>query len=177
MVCEPETYYLKPNKHAPNNDMPVLIYRDCLPLPLSEDRTTGFLEAHAWVKKGVWGHIPRRHFHPNTHECYGVFQGSSTILVGCGTNDTDGGEQIDVQAGDVIVLPAGTGHCNLQSTPDYRYIGVYPEGAPKWRNELGEEAINLEEYQKEINGVDLPLQDPVNGADGPLLQLWAKPSD
>ena len=57
----------------------------------------------------------------------GVFQGESTILVGCGMNDTDGGEEIDVHAGDVIVLPAGTGHCSIQSSKDYRYIGVYPE--------------------------------------------------
>jgi uncharacterized protein YjlB len=47
--------------------------------------------------------------------------------VGCGTNDTGGGQEIDVRAGDVIVLPAGTGHCSLQSSRDYRYIGVYPE--------------------------------------------------
>lgn len=71
MVVAPETYHLKPNKYAPNNDNPVLIYRDCLPLPLSEEKTTEFLESHAWVKKGTWGHIPVRHFHPNTHECYG----------------------------------------------------------------------------------------------------------
>ena len=71
MVVAPEVYHLKPNKYAPNNDIPVLIYRDCLPLPISEEKTTDFLESHAWVKKGTWGHIPVRHFHPNTHECYG----------------------------------------------------------------------------------------------------------
>ena len=71
MVWEPETYYLQANKHAPNNDMPVLVYRECLPLPLSEEKATEFLESHAWVKKGTWGHIAQRHFHPNSHECYG----------------------------------------------------------------------------------------------------------
>ncbi len=71
MVHEPEKYYLKPNKHAPNNDMPVLIYRECLPLPLSEPKVTEFLESHAWKKLGTWGHISQRHFHPNSHECYG----------------------------------------------------------------------------------------------------------
>jgi uncharacterized protein YjlB len=71
MVWHPETRYLKPNKHAPNSDMPVLVYRQCLPLPLSEKKVTEFLESHAWVKKGTWGHIPQRHFHPNSHECYG----------------------------------------------------------------------------------------------------------
>jgi uncharacterized protein YjlB len=69
MVYEPEQYQLQPNKHCPNNPWPVLIYRDCLPLPLSEDKTTEFLESHAWDKKGTWGHISYRHFHPNTHEC------------------------------------------------------------------------------------------------------------
>lgn len=71
MVFEPEIYHLKSNKFCPNNDRPVLIYRDCLPLPLSEAKTTEFLESHAWSKKGTWGHISVRHYHPNTHECYG----------------------------------------------------------------------------------------------------------
>lgn len=77
MAVQPDIYYLKPNKHCPNSDLPVLIYRDCLPLPFSEATTTRFLEAHAWVKKGTWGHIGTRHFHPNTHECYGTGADSS----------------------------------------------------------------------------------------------------
>ncbi|KEF60717.1 uncharacterized protein A1O9_02278 [Exophiala aquamarina CBS 119918] len=175
MVVAPAVYHLKANKYAPNNDHPVLIYRDCLPLPFTEEKTTEFLESHAWVKKGTWGHIPVRHFHPNTHECYGVFRGESTILIGCGTHDSeDDGTKIDVSVGDVIVLPAGTGHCNLQSSEDYQYVGVYPEGAPQWRNELGKEPVNLEEFRKEITSVALPSQDPVNGAGGPLLSLWSK---
>jgi uncharacterized protein YjlB len=56
-----------------------------------------------------------------------VFRGESTLLIGCGHNDSDGGQEIELSAGDVIVLPAGTGHCNLQSSKDYKYIGVYPE--------------------------------------------------
>lgn len=71
MAFTPEQHTIKPNKHAPNSDLPILIYRDVLPLPLSEEKTTTFLEANEWTKKGVWGHIPYRHFHPNTHECYG----------------------------------------------------------------------------------------------------------
>lgn len=57
----------------------------------------------------------------------GIFQGESTLLLGCGSSDEDGGIQINVSAGDVIVLPAGTAHCSLQSSQDYRYIGVYPK--------------------------------------------------
>lgn len=32
-----------------------------------------------------------------------------------------------MQAGDVIVLPAGTAHSSLESSEDYFYIGIYPE--------------------------------------------------
>src|ERR1700753_2165404 len=71
MAQDPENHVLNKNKHAPNSSLPILIYRDCLPLPLSEEKVTEFLESHAWVKRGTWGHIGQRHFHPNTHECYG----------------------------------------------------------------------------------------------------------
>ncbi|KAL1964456.1 hypothetical protein VTN77DRAFT_6882 [Rasamsonia byssochlamydoides] len=173
MVFTPEQHFIPPNKHALNSPLPVLIYRDVLPLPLSEEKTTSFLEANEWVKKGVWGHIPVRHFHPNTHECYGIFQGESTLLLGCGQNDTTGGLELDVSAGDVIVLPAGTAHCCLQSSQDYRYIGVYPKGAPHWRNELGKDPIDPDSsLAKEIQSVEMPSQDPANGENGPLIQLW-----
>jgi uncharacterized protein YjlB len=118
----------------------------------------------------------------------GVFQGESTILVGCGHSDSDGGIEIDVKAGDVIVLPAGTGHCNLQSTGDYKYIGVYPkvirkaeeytgadsgvQDSPWWRSELGKQAIDHEALRQEVESVSLPVEDPVNGKAGPLLELW-----
>ncbi|KIW54354.1 hypothetical protein PV05_06718 [Exophiala xenobiotica] len=173
MALEPEQYRIPPNEYAPNSRLPVLIYRDVLPLPLSEDSTTAFLESHGWEKRGVWGHIPVRHFHPNSHECYGIFQGCSTLLLGCGSSDTTGGLHVDVYAGDVIVLPAGTGHCCVESSTDYRYIGVYPKECPRWRNELGKDPIDVVALRDEIMAVAMPTQDPVNGAEGPLLRLWA----
>lgn len=54
----------------------------------------------------------------------GIFQGHSTLLLGKIQNGE--GIQVDVYAGDVIVLPAGTAHSSLRSSDDYRYIGVYP---------------------------------------------------
>lgn len=88
-----------------------------------------FLLAHfcgGWLQ-GTWGHIATAHFHPNSHECYGIFQGSSTLRIGRGQNDETGGVLIPVNTGDVIVLPAGTVHSSLDSHGDYRYVGVYPK--------------------------------------------------
>jgi uncharacterized protein YjlB len=38
---------------------------------------------------------------------------------------------------------------------------------------LGKEPVG-ETYVEEIHNVELPVQDPVNGPDGPLLKLWKK---
>jgi uncharacterized protein YjlB len=58
----------------------------------------------------------------------GIFQGSSTLLLGAATgDDVSVGMELVVNVGDVIVLPAGTAHSSVESTADYRYVGVYPE--------------------------------------------------
>ncbi|RFU26533.1 hypothetical protein B7463_g9797, partial [Scytalidium lignicola] len=102
----------------------------------------------------------------------GIFQGESTLLLGRGQGDQDGGLEIDVHAGDVIILPAGTAHCCLESTTNYRYVGVYPKGCPRWRNELGKELPDIVKIKEEISSVAMPAQDPVMGDGGPLMHLW-----
>lgn len=57
----------------------------------------------------------------------GIFQGSSRLLLGRIKEDLEEALEIQVRAGDVLVLPAGTAHSCLESTSDYLYIGVYPE--------------------------------------------------
>ena len=41
-----------------------------------------------------------------------------------------GGVEVDVKAGDVVVVPAGVSHRSLSAYGDYWYIGVYPEVGP-----------------------------------------------
>lgn len=105
--------------------------------------------------------------------CAGILEGESTLLLGCGYSDDEtDGLKINVRSGDVIVLPAGTAHCNLESSKGFRYIGVYPEGAPKWRNEYGKEEAEIDALRDEAASVSVPDQDPVNGIGGPLIRLW-----
>ncbi|KAI9375489.1 hypothetical protein BJX61DRAFT_531558 [Aspergillus egyptiacus] len=177
MTTMPNTYYLPPTDYAPNNPLPILHYQNVLPQPRTEDGVTKFLTANKWEKRGTWGPIWQSHFHPNSHECYGVFQGSSTLLLGAAGDDgtSDVGLRVTVHAGDVVVLPAGTGHSSVESTVDYRYIGVYPTGCPRWRNEFGTRRIDSKSFRDEIAGVGFPEEDPVYGKNGPLIQLWSRP--
>ncbi|KAF5121862.1 putative protein YjlB [Metarhizium anisopliae] len=190
MAQSVQCYYLSPNSDAPNNPLPVLHYRGVLPLEATEDMATKFLTANTWEKRGAWGHIGIRHFHPNTHECYGttvstleaedvgrlilagIVSGRSTMLLGKINDGT--GVHVQVQRGDVIVLPAGTAHSSIESTPDYFYIGVYPRRHPRWVNEHGKTPAT--HFRSTIRAVEMPEEDPVYGKDGPLLKLW-RPRD
>ncbi|KAB2570556.1 hypothetical protein BFW01_g10968 [Lasiodiplodia theobromae] len=132
---------------------------------------------------GTWGAITTKHFHPNTHECYGVIHGRSELVFGLGGADAVEGDsgnyegvRVTVAVGDVIVVPAGVAHASVQNDRDYKYIGVYPEGSPKWRSEWGKRELNGidDPLFDEIKGVPFPRCDPVFGADGPLRKVWGE---
>jgi uncharacterized protein YjlB len=71
-----------------------------------------------------------------------------------------------VNVGDVLVLPAGTGHCNLGSS-ELLVVGAYPEGM-NWDIRRGDPAEH-DEVLANIRAVPLPERDPVGGT---LIELW-----
>ncbi|MGB9275573.1 MAG: hypothetical protein WCC08_10105, partial [Terrimicrobiaceae bacterium] len=78
-----------------------------------------------------------------------------------------------VEAGDVIVIPAGVGHQNLGASPDFHVVGGYPVGQHPdlLRGKPGERPA----ADDRIAAVPLPRKDPVHGASGPLAGLWKIP--
>ena len=106
-----------------------------------------------------------RHYHSTAHEIPGVYRGPATIRLGAGTGVT-----IVAKPGDVIVLPAGTGHENLGSSPESHVIGGYPAGQSPdlLRGSARERAAAIER----IAHVPLPSADPRHGATGPLMGQW-----
>ena len=79
----------------------------------------------------------------------------------------DAGVKVVARPGDVIVLPAGTGHKKLSSRGDLGVVGAYPDGArpdtcmPPLKNNA-----------VAVAKVPLPPGDPVFGESGPLFQHW-----
>ncbi|KAM0326599.1 hypothetical protein ACHAQA_006468 [Verticillium albo-atrum] len=184
---QPEQYHIKPTAHCPNNVLPVLVYRNVLPLPYNEATASEVLEAHGWEKRGTFGTIIIKHFHPNTHECYGIFQGSSELIFGAGrADDAAAGVTCRVSAGDVVVVPAGVAHASVPTVGrpkvkwdldedelHYQYVGVYPREGPIWKVEYGKEEIGKDDpLFDEIAQVAVPVDDPISGPNGPLCQIW-----
>ena len=102
---------------VPNNTrLPLLYYRGALDLGGTRD-PAGAIETlfnrNGWG--GMWrnGIYPFVHYHSQTHEALGIARGRATVRFG-----GDQGQELEIGAGDVALLPAGTGHQCLWASPD-----------------------------------------------------------
>src|SRR5262249_31852928 len=100
-----------------------------------------------------------------THEVLGIARGAVRVQFG-GRK----GRKITLKAGDVVVLPAGTGHQRLGADKDLLVVGAYPS-AGKY-DECRSSKSEHERALIVIPKVPLPKKDPVYGADGPLSDCW-----
>jgi uncharacterized protein YjlB len=117
----------------------------------------------------VWqnGIYPFEHYHSTTHEVSGVARGWAKVRFG-----GERGEAVDLTAGEIVVLPAGTGHQCLWASSDLLVVRAYP---PNGRYDLcrGSKA----EYTRALTAiprVPMPETDPVFGEEGPLTNLWRR---
>jgi uncharacterized protein YjlB len=84
----------------------------------------------------------------------------------------DGGVVVTARPGDVIVLPAGTGHKRLSSRGALGIVGAYPAGGHPDMCRPPES--NSQRSADAVARVPLPECDPVYGAGGPLFTHWMR---
>jgi uncharacterized protein YjlB len=154
---------------VPNNPMPFLVYKEAVDLAGGQPEKTleGLFGANGWGnmwRNGVYDYL---HYHATVHEALGVARGHARVRFG-----GDGGKEFEISAGDIVVLPAGTGHQCLSATRDFCVIGAYPPGSKMEVTRPTPE--NHRKALKTIPEVPLPKTDPVMGEDGPLLRLWKR---
>jgi uncharacterized protein YjlB len=165
----PITHRFADDGRIPNNPaLPLVLYRSGISLvgsPDPEDVIERTFAENGWG--GIWrnGIYPYAHYHSMIHEAMGIARGRATVRFG-GEN----GQEIEIVPGDVVVLPAGTGHQCLRQTPTLVVIGAYPPTGKYnlCRGSKSEHAKALATIPK----VPLPASDPAFGVDGPLLKLW-----
>jgi len=156
---------LAPSNDVPNNpDLPVVLYKGAFNSG-GPDETCAMLKANGWTGTWVYTVFPSHHYHPDAHEALAVASGSARLQLG-----GPGGRTVAVEAGDALVLPAGTGHCRVAQSEDFRICGAYPPGQEgystrrKGEMQAGDRAA--------IAGVPLPETDPILGMAGPLRGIW-----
>lgn len=168
IMIEPERFLFGDDGAIPNSRLPLLVYRGAFPAdPGIIERN---LAAHRWRPAWRDGVHPFHHFHANTHEALGVARGQATVLFG-GPN----GQELSVRAGDLVIVPAGVGHCDKSHSPDLLIVGAYPDNAPRpdqYRGKPGEHDAAI----VKIAAVPRPAADPVSGTGDPLFRLWECPA-
>jgi len=148
----------------PNNpSLPLVIYRLALPKSqhLAKDFETKFA-ANGWHNSWRNGVFDYHHYHSNTHEVLGVATGEARVCFG-----GEQGEVLALAAGDVAILPAGTGHKCEWASDDFLVVGAYPEGRD-YDICRGDPAEHDRAVAR-IAGVPLPKKDPVFGGDGVVV--------
>lgn len=163
----PEKFYFKDDGHIPNNKYPLLLYRNVM--LESGERSADWIENtfnnNNWTNSWRWGVYDFHHYHSNTHEVLGVYQGNAKILLG-----GEQGDVFNVHIGDVIIIPAGVGHKCLSHSIDFLVVGAYPGGASAdmKKGEAGERP----EADENISKVPIPDTDPLYGMEGGLVDIW-----
>ncbi len=163
------TYTFPDDGAIPNHPtLPLVLYKGVLRLDATDPAATAELlfTNNGW--QGTWrnGIFDFHHYHSNAHEVLAICRGRATVRFG-----GERGETVTLEAGDVALLPAGTGHKRLSPSGDLLVVGAYPAGQSPdlCRGEVGDRPQTLTNIQR----VALPDRDPVYGTSGPLLIHWA----
>jgi uncharacterized protein YjlB len=151
-----------------NPRLPVLVYRAALAIRGSADDLATQFEVifakHGWPAQWRNGVYEFHHYHSNAHEVLGVAGGSARLRLG-----GPEGANVGVGAGDAILLPAGTGHVLVQADPSFLVVGAYP---PDQQNFDICRAPAIPKIVALMAHLEFPMNDPIDGINGPLSQFW-----
>ena len=151
----------------PNSRLPVALYRQALPQDsATPEGMEALLNGNGWPAQWRDTVFTFHHYHSRSHECLGVARGEATLRLG-----GPKGQEFKIEAGDVVVIPAGVAHQRVLASTDFMVIGAYPPGQEDFDTLRGN-PDDRPRADQTIAGVPLPLSDPVGGRDGPLLDQW-----
>ncbi|KAK2768573.1 hypothetical protein FQN54_000429 [Arachnomyces sp. PD_36] len=136
-MIETRKYHLFPTDLVPNSPRPLLHYKDVLsrkPGSSHCDPTDvwDLFSENGWKVSWIFRYGPTQqsHYHSQAHECMAVLSGTATIRFGVADTSDDltlntygsawekGGVEVEAEAGDVFIIPAGVAHKTYNTKPE-----------------------------------------------------------
>jgi uncharacterized protein YjlB len=112
---------------------------------------------NGWSGLWTWEVFAYHHFHPDAFEALAVARGGATLMLG-----GPQGENVDVSAGDVVILPPGCGHKLVSKRDGFQVCGAYPPGQEDYTTLREDDGYN-DATLRTIRSVEPPETDPVYG--------------
>ena len=163
-MTEPDSFVFADDGAIPNSRLPLLVYRQAVPADAAAIER--IFTANRWPAAWRAPVHPFHHFHSEAHEVLGVAEGNARAVRRPGRQGADHARR------DVVVVPAGVGHCRQSQSDGLVIVGAYPDNTPRRDLRRGNPAEH-DEAVRNIGAVPPPTADPVNGADGPLPRIWS----
>ncbi|KAJ4138646.1 hypothetical protein NW768_002497 [Fusarium equiseti] len=162
---EPILYNIKPTKLVPNSPKPLLLYKKAFVKDGKVDRTAAFetFRSNNWDVQWLvrYGQHQRAHYHSQTHEAMIVVHGPGKIRWGVadlsdnwedhtyGQAYEDGGIEVEVEVGDLFVIPAGVSHKSYDPDATSASFGCLTGDARKIDSNIEVAEVPLEGFYDE----------------------------
>jgi uncharacterized protein YjlB len=146
---------------------PLIIHRKAITFPARLDQAAfidKLFETNGWGRSWRDSIYDFVHYHSQVHEVLGVARGEALVEFG-GVK----GKQLTVHAGDIAILPAGTGHRLIRASRNFLVVGAYP---PNGTYDECTDSRDRPDAIKRIAKVKKPAKDPAYGTEAGLRLLW-----
>lgn len=152
--------YLQTDGTFPNNaDYPLLLYQGAWDAGKSRRQGEEALVSNGWTRPWAWGVFTYHHYHSTAWEALLCVDGKAEVQFG-----GPSGPRLSAGVGDLILIPPGVAHKQLEATPDFTLLGCYPNETPDVDTVRG---APTPAQARSIKACPVPRSDPLFGSSAP----------
>ena len=149
-----ETFFVRDDgKFLPNNDqLPVIVYRQVFDAKsVSASKWEQLFKENNFGNSWRDGIFTYHHYHSTAHEALGCYGGRAQVRLG-GDNEQVR-KDIELTAGDCVLIPTGVAHKNMGQDSNFGVVGAYDLDGKSYDMNYGKDAVErckAEENMKQV---------------------------
>lgn len=154
-----ETFVVRDDERFfPNNDrLPVIVYRQVFdPKSVSASAWEHLFKQNHFGKSWRDGIFTYHHYHSTAHEVLGCYAGRARVRLG-GDNEQVR-KDIELTAGDGILIPTGVAHKNMEQDAQFAVVGAYDLGGQSYDMNYGKDADERRRAEENMRQVGIRNQ-------------------